>query len=214
MGKQPERLKQGPVLRLENFVCERAYRRLFAPINLSLGAGQILWFRGHNGAGKTTLLRGLIGLFKPVGRAWWLGRQLGVSDAHYVGHELALHADFSVRNQVLWWCAANNKFCSEPMLRIWLKEASLIRQSYQLTSALSAGQRQRLALLLCQISEKSLWILDEPLTHLDDQSVVWWSGVCEAHLEAGGCLVVTTHVDWPWLQTYSSCLEFHLRERA
>ena len=65
-----------------------------------------------------------------------------------------------------------------------------------------AGDRRALARLL--ISEKPLWVLDEPLTALDVRSSAALLERFTDHLRQGGLIILTSHqevslTDWPVL---------------
>jgi heme exporter protein A len=58
---------------------------------------------------------------------------------------------------------------------------------------LSAGQKRRLSLARVVASARPLWLLDEPTTGLDADSVARFCTLCEAHRAAGGMIVASTH---------------------
>ncbi len=58
---------------------------------------------------------------------------------------------------------------------------------------LSAGQRRRAALALATSSDKDVWILDEPHTHLDAAARGVIDELLDKHAEQGGIAVVATH---------------------
>ena len=76
-----------------------------------------------------------------------------------------------------------------------------IAQTYALKSLLhipagylSAGQKRRLSLSRLSMSERPLWLLDEPTVSLDQQSVQLVTKAAQTHLEKGGLLIATTHI--------------------
>ena len=58
---------------------------------------------------------------------------------------------------------------------------------------LSAGQKRRLSLARVVASAKPLWLLDEPTTGLDADSVAQFYALCETHRATGGMIVASTH---------------------
>ena len=58
---------------------------------------------------------------------------------------------------------------------------------------LSAGQRRRIALARLALDGAACWILDEPLTALDDDGQALFSRLLRAHVERGGFAIVATH---------------------
>ena len=59
---------------------------------------------------------------------------------------------------------------------------------------LSAGQRQRLALCRLLLQQRAkLWVLDEPATALDRAGRASVRQLIEAHVQAKGAVILTTH---------------------
>ena len=59
---------------------------------------------------------------------------------------------------------------------------------------LSAGQQRRVALARFWLKTSAeVWILDEPFTALDVQGIGLLNERIVAHLEQGGCVVMTSH---------------------
>jgi heme exporter protein A len=65
--------------------------------------------------------------------------------------------------------------------------------------ALSAGQKRRVALARLLVAYRPLWLLDEPLTALDDAAQRRFGEIMRAHLAGGGLIVAATHapIDLP-----------------
>jgi heme exporter protein A len=59
--------------------------------------------------------------------------------------------------------------------------------------ALSAGQKRRVALARLMLTSRMLWLLDEPLTALDQAAQQRLIEILHAHLAAGGLIVAATH---------------------
>jgi heme exporter protein A len=58
---------------------------------------------------------------------------------------------------------------------------------------LSAGQRRRTALAALKVRDARLWILDEPMTNLDQAGRALVAQWIADHLAGGGLAVVATH---------------------
>jgi heme exporter protein A len=58
---------------------------------------------------------------------------------------------------------------------------------------LSQGQRRRIGLARLALSDKPIWILDEPATALDADGTALLARMVRDHLDASGCAVVATH---------------------
>jgi ABC-type sugar transport system ATPase subunit len=136
---------------------------------------------GRSGSGKTTLLRMMSGLDQPSsGQITWPQELIPTSrTCGMVFQQPMLLPHLNVRenlaigwrlhyNQLrkLWWAR------TEPSeLRQRLDEAIPILELEpylkRLPSALSGGQQQRVALGRCLIRRPAVFLLDEPLSHLD-----------------------------------------------
>lgn len=63
---------------------------------------------------------------------------------------------------------------------------------------LSQGQRRRAALARLVLErEVALWVLDEPFDALDAEGIQTLNGLLVAHLERGGCVLLTSHQELP-----------------
>lgn len=66
---------------------------------------------------------------------------------------------------------------------------------HEQAAILSAGQRRRLALSRLFLARRPLWLLDEPATALDSDTVKVLDGHLADHLAAGGTIVLASHDD-------------------
>lgn len=181
-------------LSVENLACERGERRIFEGVSFTLEPGDALMVRGRNGAGKSSLLEILAGRLIPAaGRV--LLRDAGERSLpeclHYVGHRDALKAALTAGENLVF----ARDFLGDPALpppealaAIGLAHALHLPVAY-----LSAGQRRRVALARLLVADRPLWLLDEPSTALDSTSQEILRLLIEAHREAGGIVIATTH---------------------
>ena len=58
---------------------------------------------------------------------------------------------------------------------------------------LSSGQRKRLAIARLRLTDRPLWLLDEPFASLDTSGKFLVRNLIAAHCAAGGIAVVATH---------------------
>ena len=140
-------------------------------------AGELTVIRGASGSGKTTLLRSIIGLRPvPVGAITIDGVDLNELDRDrwqarvaYLPQDPRLPG--SCARDVL---SMGDEMISEDDMRSVLAslalDLDLERDLGEGASALSAGQRRRLALARCLLRRPLLLVLDEPTAHLDDVS--------------------------------------------
>lgn len=178
----------------------RGERLLFAGLSFTVAAGQALRVLGANGAGKTSLLRVLCGLSRPdEGEVLWHGRDIRSERAGFAAAMAYVgHADGIKHDLLAWENLAFGALAGRPDARaaaLTLLEAEGLGAQAQLPArALSQGQRRRLALARLQLSAPaSLWILDEPFSHLDGAACARLAGQLERHCAQGGMLVYTSH---------------------
>ena len=185
-----------PVSTASNLCCVRQDRILFEAVNLHLAAGQLLQIGGKNGAGKSSLLRILAGLAQPDdGIVLWNEQPLADSDfpQHlcFIGHLSGIQPQLTALEHLEFWQAS---FGLKPadgyeVLAV-LGLAGLEDIPCQL---LSAGQQRRVSLARLWLTDRSLWILDEPFTALDQSAIVLLQRKFTEHLAQGGGIILTTH---------------------
>ncbi|HRE17277.1 MAG TPA: cytochrome c biogenesis heme-transporting ATPase CcmA [Rhodocyclaceae bacterium] len=184
--------------------CLRGERRLFAGLSFRLAAGELLHLEGRNGSGKTTLLRMLVGLTPPgSGHIFWKDGPVGSdtfrADLCYLGHQHAIKEEFTPLENLLATAHLAQEAMSEDDAIDALEQVGLAGREDLACKYLSQGQKRRVALARLVHERRPLWILDEPFVALDSAAVDWLAGLIGAHLQRGGCAVMTTHqpVDIP-----------------
>ncbi len=189
-----------PVLLARELECLRGDIPLFAGLSFGVAPGQILQIEGANGSGKTSLLRILAGLSPPSeGEVLWRGESIArkraafFAEIAYLGHHLGLKAELSVGENLRLSFALNGTPPSRARVEQALDQVGLADREELPVRALSAGQRQRVALARLVSSAAALWILDEPFTALDVGGIALVQKLLEAHAERGGMAVLTSH---------------------
>lgn len=174
---------------VEGLACQRGERLLFDQLAFNASSGSLVAVRGANGSGKTSLLRLLAGFGVPtVGTISWHG--LGVGAIGWLGHSDALKGDFSPRENLDFHLGLHRAAGDTEGA---LSAAGLAKCADEPVRTLSAGQRRRTALARLALVDTPVWILDEPLTALDDGGQDWVTDLVAAHCEAGGLVVLTSH---------------------
>jgi heme exporter protein A len=182
----------------QSLTCIRGERRVFTALDFALGPGEALVVTGPNGSGKSSLLRLMAGLTAPaLGRLAWDGVDIREDPVahfarlHYVGHADAVKPVLTVAENLVLWTGLRGGGPAEA--RSGLDRLGLAVLADQPARLLSAGQRRRLALARIAAAPAALWLLDEPTTALDAESVGRLSDLIGEHRAAGGRVVLSTH---------------------
>jgi len=175
---------------VQNLSKTRAYDEIFSDVSFTLNSGELLWLKGANGSGKTTLMRILAGLSEASS-----GEVCKESDSlHYISHQMNLIDSLSVKEttEQLFplYGFENSLALSEALLTVGLAGTETLR-----VSQLSAGQKQRLNLLILCLDQRPLWLLDEPYSNLDTHGRAWLNALIKEHLVNKGMVVIVTHAD-------------------
>jgi ATP-binding cassette subfamily F protein 3 len=173
------------VLEVDGIEITAGDKPLLSDTSFALERGEHVALIGPNGSGKTTLLETILGRREPGAGRVRLGH--GVEAAYFSQHEIELDSTGSV-------LAATQKATG---LRRPEAQALLGRFLFsgweaheKPVSALSGGERRRLALALVVASGANFLILDEPTNHLDLES----REALEAALDAfPGTVLLVSH---------------------
>jgi heme exporter protein A len=187
----------------EDLACRRGERPVFAGLSFRLPPGGAVVLVGSNGSGKTSLLRIVAGLLAPVaGRLTWgeqaVSRALAAHHArlHYIGHRDAIKSALTPREVLLFWAALSGVSGSRSASAIdrALVALGLDRTADWPSRWLSAGQRRRLSLARLLAAPAPLWLLDEPMSSLDDDGRARLERMIAEHRATGGRVLLSTHV--------------------
>ena len=170
--------------------CRRGPALLFRELSFSLQAGEWLAVRGPNGSGKTTLLRCIAGLTRP--ESGTISREGALL---YAGHAPAIKDDFSAEENLRTALGLSGVDVDAARCREALGRVGLERRRALPARRLSAGQRRRIGLARLLLDPSPLWVLDEPLTALDDDGQRLFSEALAGHIGRGGAALLATHHD-------------------
>ena len=197
--------------------CLELYRNdnlIFSDISFELSEGQHLLITGANGSGKTSLLRVICGLTVPTaGTVLWDELATNNLDCTYydhmayIGHKNALIPELTAKENLEYTFEMNQSIDNTAST---LEGFGLNEFLDQYAEKLSNGQMRKIALSRILLSNKMLWILDEPLANIDVAGMQYLQKEMEYHLERGGMLITTSNLN---NQTLKFNLEVNLDNR-
>ncbi len=137
---------------------------MLGPLNLTFCPGELVFVSGENGSGKTTLAKLLVGLYIPENGRIRLGGQ-EINDENRESYRQffsVVFADFCLFDSLL----GLNKLELDAEARDFLRRLRLdhkvsVEDGTLSTTALSQGQRKRLALLTAYLEDRPFYIFDE-----------------------------------------------------
>ncbi len=190
------------MLSVTRLSCARGDRTLFAGVSFSLAEREWLHVKGSNGAGKTTLLRALVGLAPPQeGTILWRGEPAPSEafrrDLLYLGHHAAVKEELTPLENLRLSAAVDGLLLSERDALAALIRLGLRGREELPVRALSAGQKRRVLLARLLTRPARLWVMDEAFNALDTAAVQLLGELVQAHLDAGGLAVLTSHQPLP-----------------
>lgn len=205
-GNQPLHLQTAPTIECHSLmVAESSVPQRMAALDLSLDAGERVLLQGQSGSGKSTLLHTLLGFLPYRGELLVNGcplNQIDRNDWHahvsYLAQQPELLPGTVADNLRLAAPEASDDQLIEVLRQVGLWSV-LQRLPLRLHTplgerglGLSGGQLSRLALARMLLRDTPVWLLDEPLAHLDAETAATIGTLLET-LSRGRTLLLVSH---------------------
>jgi putative ATP-binding cassette transporter len=172
---------------------------MLGPIDLELNPGEVVFVIGGNGSGKTTLAKVLVGLYAPEGGAIRLnGRAVTNTDREgYRQHFSAVFSDFYLFDRLVGLGRPElDDEAAEYLQQFHLDHKVEVRDGAFTTTALSQGQRKRLALLAAYLEDRPICLFDEWAADQDPLfKKVFYTQLLPELRARGKAVVVISHDD-------------------
>lgn len=177
-------------LEVTDLACRHGSRLIFSGVGFRAGPGGLIVVHGPNGSGKTTLLRCLAGLARPASGTI----RIDPDQLTFLGHRSAVTATMSVADNLRFWANVHGYFGKDADIRTQKAAEMLNITAYidQPAGSLSAGQHRRLGIARIHAAGRTVWLLDEPTTALDADSITGFRTLLDDHLDGGGQAVLTS----------------------
>ena len=193
------------ILDVEGLVKTYARRRVVDGVALNVEPGEIVGLLGPNGAGKTTTFRMICGMVKPdKGRVFLQGEDVTKWPMYmrareggmgYLPQQSSVFAKMSAENnlygtmQLLGFSRKRQRERCQELLEQF--KITHIRKSK--AGKLSGGERRRLEIARCLVSEPKIIMLDEPFAGIDPVTVQNIQLVIRELAEQGIAILITDH---------------------
>jgi lipopolysaccharide export system ATP-binding protein len=170
-------------LKVENLVKAYRGRKIVNAISLGVQSGEVVGLLGPNGAGKTTTFYMIVGMVKPDGGQVFLDQnditrmpmyQRARNGVGYLPQETSVFRKLTVRQNVMaiLETLSISKEKQKERASILLEELGIDHLSNQRASVLSGGERRRLEITRCLVTDPSFILLDEPFAGIDPLAVI------------------------------------------
>ena len=188
------------MLIVKDLSIERLDKKIFENINLSLSPGNITILKGKNGSGKTTLLKTILNLLEPsFGSIYWKGKLLKknlydfYNHVTYIGDTTSSLKKLTIKDNVNIWRKFFLSNINNDQIETALKTLKLDNYLNKKVGTLSFGETKKLEFLRLIIESKKVWILDEPLSNLDENSIELLKQTFEDHTAKQGSIIFSSH---------------------
>ena len=188
------------MLIVKDLSVERIDKKIFENINLSLTPGNITILKGKNGSGKTTLLKAILNLIEPsFGSIFWKGKLLKsnlydfYNHATYIADTTSSLRKLTIKDNVNIWKKFFISNINDAQIETALKTLKLDNYLNKKVATLSFGETKKLEFLRLIIENKKVWILDEPLSNLDEDSIELMKQTFEDHCSKEGSIIFSSH---------------------
>ena len=147
---------------------------------------------GRNGAGKTTLLEILAGLRTLDAGKYYENFSKGKL---FLGHRSGLSSNLTVQEniQFMMSVARDRDTNTAPLDKQALDYFNISAFSDIPVGYLSAGQKRKVLLTWFLLSQRSVYLLDEPYTSLDDTSCRALDSLILSKQASGSTVIFTSH---------------------
>ena len=190
---------------LKNFSKKYGSSNVYAvkDASLEINGGEIYGFLGHNGAGKSTIIKSIVGI-QPItsGKIEVCGydvdsqsvmakKQIGFVPDHYALYEKLTGREYINYIADLYEVSKEDRDKAiEKYITLFELKDSFDNQ----IKTYSHGMKQKIAIISALVHNPRVWILDEPLTGLDPQSIFQVKECMREHARNGNIVFFSSHL--------------------
>lgn len=172
----------------------RGNQLLFKNLTSTITNHDVVIVRGDNGIGKTSLLEAISGLLTySSGKIKFLISEKRSSFKNLIAYQPSssyCKTLLTINEELTFWANIHN---NSSLVDDILKFVNLQGVFNLQTQSLSTGQRKRLEIAKVIITQKPIWIFDEPYAGMDDNGVELIDTVLKEHISRGGIVILASH---------------------
>lgn len=198
---------------------EKTYgrRKVVNGVSLNVEEAEIVGLLGPNGAGKSTSFKMTCGIVKPDRghvylrdrdvTSWPLFRRASEGRMGYLAQESSVFKKLSVEQNILSVFELLGVPYRERKLRTnqLLEDFEITHIRKSKAGRLSGGERRRLEIARCLVSDPEIIMLDEPFAGIDPVTVQSIQEIINKLRERGIAILITDHAAREILQTVDRC---------
>jgi putative ATP-binding cassette transporter len=172
---------------------------VLGPLDFRLRRGEIVFLVGGNGSGKSTLVKVLAGLYPPQAGVIRLdGHRITETNREWLhGHFSVIFSDFYLFDRLLGLEQEDlDARARAHLIQLELDDKVEVRCGALSTTALSQGQRKRLALLTAFLEDRPIYVFDEWAADQDPHyREIFYKRLLPDLTARGKTIVVISHDD-------------------
>jgi len=193
------------ILQVEQLVKKFGRRRVVDGVSLNVDRGEIVGLLGPNGAGKTTTFRMICGQLKPDrGKVlladkdvtdWPMFQRARHGGMGYLPQQSSIFAKLTVQQNLLAMMQLLKMDRKSQKLRCdqLLDQFKIEKLRKSRAGNLSGGERRRLEIARCLVSDPEIIMLDEPFAGIDPVTVQNIQEVIRELKDSGLAILITDH---------------------
>ncbi len=192
-------------------------RKVVAGVNFTVHAAEIVGLLGPNGAGKSTSFKMTCGIVKPdrgqvfLGEQevteWPMFRRANEGRMGYLAQESSVFRKLTVEQNILAIFELLGVSYRERRVRTeeLLNDFDIARIRRSKAGRLSGGERRRLEIARCLVTDPQIVMLDEPFAGIDPVTVQSIQEIILKLRDRGIAILITDHAAREILQTVDRC---------
>lgn len=173
-------------IEINNLTKKYKHRYIFNQYNLTIDNQHCNIISGCNGSGKTTLIKCITQMIKYKGKIENEYQYVYMPDYVNLPKSTKLHTFLKLISEVV-------KVNKRNTFKYYLKEFNLLSHLHKKIKSLSLGTKQKIILIKTLIEDVDIYIFDEPLNGLDDQSIDIFNSEINKLLKEEKLVIIICH---------------------